>query len=295
MITLRTAAMIGAFGALGLCAVTPDAVGDPPELYTGVRHEALFAALNVTLKRSSIGAYYAAGVEYRVDSSGLPVRISRLRLAVFPSRALAERELETARRWVPAPAHAPGPFSEVGDTRYVWSFANDGTINFLRDNVNVMLNWSGARDEALALARRIDQLIQTDRNIAPRGRFTEAPEIVSVGAPERIVRGATVRLTPVFRGLGPVENLRILVHGLHGGQVGSAVTPEGKSQPDKLVRGGRGGVMDIVVERTAQEDGRFELGAPAQAALGPQRAIMVVATPDNLIVTKEFTIAITDE
>jgi hypothetical protein len=95
-----------------------------------------------------------------------------------------------------------------------------------RNNVVFYFSWIASSETVQTLGQQIDGIIRDDRAVAPLGYWSEPPEIVSLGLPEhfgsRMVRAETgeeflvddgryVFLDPVFRGLGPREQLRVLV------------------------------------------------------------------------------------
>jgi hypothetical protein len=166
-----------------------------------------------------------------------------------------------------------------------------GKASFVIRRANIVWSLSPERPaaEALAFARRIDGLIRDDRQIAPRGTWTEVPEIVSPGAPASAAKGARVALAPEFRQLGDRDALRIVV--TRGTRYGSLTETreDGKSLPQIHIRGPRpDSLADIVRDRTPGEDGRYILRIANE--VGPLKLTMIVATPDNVIVTKDFTV-----
>ena len=155
------------------------------------------------------------------------------------------------------------------------------------------LSKRGEPEPVVSVARQIDALIRDDWQIAPQGSFAETPEIASVGAPESVRKGARIKIMPEFRGVGDRAKLRVAVVGQDSFSSLTETTPEGKSRPQAVVRGSRAdGLDDKVRERTPAEDGRFILHIPDK--VGPVKLTMIVATPDNVIVTKEFTVNVTE-
>ena len=119
------------------------------------------------------------------------------------------------------------------------------------------------------------------------------PEIVTVGAPAQAAKKARVTITPEFRGVGERADLRITILGPDRNSKVSETTMEGRSPPDIVVRGPRAdSLSDTVRKRRPDEDGRFILRIPDK--VGPAKLTMIVATPDNVIVTKEFTVNVTE-
>jgi hypothetical protein len=242
----------------------PLAVADGPDVYTAIKQEALFTILNIRLERIAGVSYPGVGVAYIVDSSSLGVRIKSVNLAVHPSREAAE---EAVRRYCRSSQVGPrlsSHFATVGDMRFAWDRgAEAGAIIFLRENASVAFFWTGTKDNALAVAHRIDELIQTDRTVAPRGGFAQVPEIPSTGAPNTIDAGARVTIQPDVIGFGDPAKTRIRV--LNGG---------------------------LVVSET--DESRRLCLRPHSLRPGPVRLIMVASNEDNVVVAREFTVQVTE-
>ena len=279
------------------------AFADEGELYTALKQNVLFARAGL---RPSIGISGApasgpgfAGIVYRVEASAPGLRIDSFQMGVHPSRSaarvLAERMVQSMS--IGPDTWAPGhdPCGDIGDERYVWSGGGEGsgTIVFLRQNIFVDFCWVGENAQALALARRIDELIRTDREVARRGTLGPTPEIVAAGAPAQAAKKARLTITPEFRGLGERADLRIAVMAPDGFSSLTETTREGKSRPDIVVRGPRAdSLSDTVRKRRPDEDGRFIMHIPDK--VGPAKLTMIVATPDNVFVTKEFSVNVTE-
>ena len=82
------------FALVGLLSVAY-VRAEEPELFAGLKHNQLFAALKLTVERS--GGAGPAGRGYVVDSSRLPVRIREFQLGVHPSRKAAEPTADRLR------------------------------------------------------------------------------------------------------------------------------------------------------------------------------------------------------
>jgi hypothetical protein len=219
--------------------------------------------------------------------------IQDIALAVYASTAQARAAFQLRSLMVPiGPSSAP---ADVPGDDFAWWRSVTGKASFVIRRANIVWFFSPERpaDEGLALARQIDGLIRDDRKIAPRGTWIEVPEIVSPGAPDSAAKGARVSLAPEFRQLGDRAALRIVV--TRGTRYGSLTETrlDGKSLPQIHIRGPRAdSLMDVVRDRTPDEDGRFILRIPNE--VGQLKLTMIVATPDNVIVTKDFTINVTE-
>ena len=290
---------------LTLCALllpggTP-ALADEGEVYTALKQDVLFARTGLRLweKEPRMAGPGETGMAYNMLASAGGLRVHSLELAVFTSRAPAE---EVGKRMIHSMSmgedvyvNQPGPYGDIGDERHVWTGGGDGggSLVFLRQNISVVFSWSGENARALALARRIDQLIRTDREAAPRGAFAPTPEIVTAGVLEQASKKARITITPEFRGLGERADLRITILAPDRNSRVAETTMEGRSPPDIVVRGPRAdSLSDTVRKRRPDEDGRFIVHIPDK--VGPAKLTMIVATPDNVFVTKEFSVNVTE-
>jgi hypothetical protein len=180
-----------------------------------------------------------------------------------------------------------------------WGYWRDGpnspgaAVTFRRGNILFCLSKLGEPETVVALARQIDALVRDDRQIAPTGTFAEVPDITSPGVPDSAQKNARITIAPEFRGLGDRAALRVAVVAPDSFSSLTETTPEGKSRPQVVVRGARpDGLDDSVQPRAPAEDGRFILHIPDK--VGPLKLTMIVATPDNVIVTKDFTVNVTE-
>jgi hypothetical protein len=151
----------------------------------------------------------------------------------------------------------------------------------------------GQAADVLSFVRQLDALICSDPQVGRRGGFEVKPEILSAGVPESARKGSRIKITPEFRGLGDRAALRVAVVAPDSFSSLTETTPAGTSRPQAVVRGSRpDGLDDQVRDRAPEEDGRFILHIPDK--VGPLKLTMIVATPDNVIVTKEFTVNVTE-
>ncbi len=205
-------------GALAASIVRADA----PELVTALKHDRLFTALGVQLKTGGEArTLTGAGVTYVVEAPGVP-GIHELSIAVRSSQDAAQQAGAAMRSPARSSVDRDPPtaeYADIGDARYVWGTRRSSELGlriaFVRDNVTVVLSWGGPREQGRTLARQIDQLIQSDRQIAPRGTFAETPEILTTDLPSCLGRDAKVTARPQVRGLG-------------GGAIRFAVIDEGQ-------------------------------------------------------------------
>ncbi|TWT42032.1 hypothetical protein RAS1_31590 [Phycisphaerae bacterium RAS1] len=293
---------IGPWACAIICAaISQTASAD--ELYTALRHEVLCAQLQLQVERVSFGgADGCASVGYVLPGEGG----DRFGLAAYTSVAGAQRSLRRVRDLV-AVGLPPPPDDPIGE-EMVWG-SDDGSqsgspcasFTWRRKNVVIDLWKRGDPAQVVALARQIDALLRDNRQFAPLGTFDPPPEIVSISAPETITFsseerakwGKTFRVTPEFRGLGDVQNLRIKVRGEQNDRASNGTLPDGKSNPRILVPGGDFSGRGLGArQRTPEEDGRFEISLVRNVKPGPLKLTMIVATPDNVVVTKEFTITV---
>ena len=176
--------------------------GEDTEVFTAVRQDILFARVGfcISEKEPRIAGPGATGMAYHMAASAEGLRIHSLQIAVHASRAAAETAVRAVVQSMSiGPDHYQrDPYTDIGDARYVWTGGGEGggTIVFLRQNITVAFPWAGKNDGALALARRIDEVIRSDRDVAPRGKLAATPEIVSTGVPERVRKGARIQITP---------------------------------------------------------------------------------------------------
>ena len=277
------------------------ALADEGEVYTALKQGVLFAraGLRMSEKEPRIGGPAPGGMSYHVETDVPQLKINLFGVGVHTSRAAAE---EVAKGMIRSMSmgedvyvNQPGPYGDIGDERHVWTGGGDGggSLVFLRQNISVVFSWSGENARALALARRIDELIRTDREVAPRGAFAPTPEIVAPGVSAQASKKARLTITPEFRGLGERADLRITVLAPDRLSKVSETTMDGRSPPDIVVRGPRAdSLSDTVRKRRPDEAGRFIVHIPDK--VGPAKLTMIVATPDNVIVTKEFTVNVTE-
>jgi hypothetical protein len=239
--------------------------GDP-EQFTGLRHERLFGKLGLTEKQppSASPVVTSHGRWFNMDWERNPAKLSSLILGVHPTLAAARDAAKRFARFMPVSPDYGQDVPTLGDERYLWGTPERGTLLFVRDNVLVCFNWEG-RDEAVAIARRMDDVIQRDRAVAPRGQLAAVPEIVSADIPTSMPAGATVRVQPD-------------VHGLPAGiAVWVTLTDVDGSSRGRSFRLGQ----------------TLDLGYPYGGAPSTEQYLLVVLTEENLVLSKPISITYT--
>lgn len=280
-------------------------VGLADEVYTGIKHEPLSAALGVQIKEHHIGE-----LEFLWPNA---LGIRHLTLNVFPTEEAAREWFRLWFRRVSVGPSRPPDGQAIGDEFLWWrGMVDSDTVTGIQvRRRNVCFLFAGGSvgglqvNEAVQIARQIDALIRDDRAIAPLGTFDPPPEIVDAGLPATLpVRPterrllnqqpvpfgeparAIVRINPQFRGLGPPEGLRLHVdiEGFGSNQVG----PDGRSRDLVDVPDGSGRVSNLR-EKSAEHDGRFLLELRRLPSQPTTRKVRVTAAnADNVIVTREF-------
>jgi len=325
---------LGLFGAVTLHAALAglSASGDDSLVYRRLDHSQLLSALGASCESHHLAVNNFGGLK------NTPVMVCRLRqpnplklqdlvLGVYSSSAAAARVHKMWQLIRPVWPAQPPAGDPIGDAFYWWVSPPEAprqTVAILvrRRNVVFEISPEGSPADALALARRIDELIRDDRQIAPLGTFDPVPRIVDLGLPAnltvrprvlagfpvisaraaaKIPRHAFVRFQPQIQGMGPLDRLRIRVliktADPSGGwrTIGyNQVGMDGKSTPHLWVPAS----ADRAYLRTAsaQDDGRFILViTPLPTEPTTCKVTMIVANDDNLIVTKQATIQIAPE
>ncbi len=252
-----------------VCMAGREALADEPELYTAVKHERLFMALGLHVLQSYPPEPY--GVPYRVSSAPSPARVRSFHVAVHASREMAEARFARVKWSRSVSPYADPRLADVGDARLVWGTRDrdegSGTCVFLRENILIGFGWAGEVAQLAAFARQVDQLIQTDREIAPRGRFVEIPEIVSSDLPTSVARAASLTIEPQLRGLGPAAATAV------------AVYDEGAMQRLSEIK--RGPRTSVHMKQAGTQTGE-------------QRLLVIAANEDNVFVAKEFVVQVTE-
>jgi hypothetical protein len=188
------------------------------DLFTTLNADRLFTALELE-KRHEPGLVLTGFQYLSVGTGGLKIQLHSINLAVHGSVAEAKVNL---RRLVMSLSVGPNPREQrgqdLGDERWFWVREDRCSATaFRRGNVTVALYGATEFDKALALAREIDNLIQSDRDVAPLGQFAEQPQFVTLGAPAQLKAEKSYEAEPIVRGLGPPEKIQIRVE--HGGEV----------------------------------------------------------------------------
>ncbi len=174
--------------AVSANATTATADNTNRPLTTGV----MTAALMNLVDKGEPAAVSACewGVFYNFGRESRP--LSWLCIGVHPSPEIAEAIFQASERHRSGIRPQPGAAPDIGDVFRGSSFeTGPGTWRFRRGNVLVEAGCSGDEASALALARKIDQLILTNANACPRGEAVPIPD-VEVTAPARAALGAMV-------------------------------------------------------------------------------------------------------
>ncbi len=292
--------------------MAPAVLGQENGVFTALRSDRLFRALGLREQEEGRVPLWP-GQFGRVKWLHHATQFAPLEWSVYPTVAEARARINDAKFKISVGWRLDGAGVALGDEHYVFGRGESGTVLFRRANVVVHLAWEGTEAEALALAERIDALIRDDRQIAPRGTFTETPEIVDIGIPQTLTvrpmrrvdrqgeplpvfsrpegEEACIRIHPRFRGLGPVERLRFWLVIEGAGQNQGCGTPSDRS-PDGWVYVPDEAGRIRPVRPSAENDGRFilELRVPEERITTRARAI--AWTADNLIVTREVEVSI---
>ncbi|TWT43845.1 hypothetical protein RAS1_02450 [Phycisphaerae bacterium RAS1] len=187
------------------------------DVVTAIRTKAFFQSLGL---HAPDGRVYELGQQYVVGDRWRSIKIDRIVLAVHGTleQALETYRLNARTRQIPAtqPADLPASF---GDQRslFVVNRARGGSLDFLRGNVFVGLSWTGPVEDAVALATRIDELIQNNRDVAPLGSFAVMPRVENTGLPTILQLGEQRDIVPLVEGLGAVESISMKVETVSGG------------------------------------------------------------------------------
>ena len=193
----------------------PRAVESPedPERYVGVRHARLFAALGLSVNERGLAQ---SGVRYSLDRQQQTgkLTLASIMIGVHVSRKDAVRYFDKACREHPTWPKEHG--TAIGSFYALWSgegAVSGGAVRLLEENILIVFAWSGQVEEAKRTAQAIVDLIRSDREIAPRGRFNPEPRLVrQTVAPlprKREYRGTSFRIRPEFEGLGPLEGIQV--------------------------------------------------------------------------------------
>lgn len=198
--------------------VAPLSNAKAEDLFTTLNADRLFTALELE-KRHEPGLVMTGFQYLSVGTGERKIQLHSVNLAVHGSVAEAKVNL---RRLVMSLSVGPNPREQrgqdLGDERWFWVHQGKWRATaFRRGNIAVYLNGTADFDKALALAREIDNLIQTDREVAPLGQFAQQPQFVTLGAPSELKSGKFYETQPVVHGVGPAEKLQIRVE--RGGEV----------------------------------------------------------------------------
>jgi hypothetical protein len=216
----------------------------------------------------------------------------------------AAEEAFSYRKQLPSVCPPPPPEGEPIGEEMTWGYWLEGphspgaSITFRRRNVLFTLRKKGDPSAVVELARRIDALVQNDRQIAPLGTFAETPQIVDAGIPPTLTKEAPlnrppeydVPIHPVIRGMGDPDKVRLLVL-TESGSVLNRVKHDGRaikhvSVPHPVL--GEAGRKRVL----ASDDGRFVIKVPRQT--GPLKLTLVAANDQNVVATKTVQVSVVE-
>lgn len=283
---------LGKLMALAVLIQSSTAVANGSQVVLGLDEAALRARIGIEDWPSP--RLSASGVRY-ICSTAKNGHDRVWRVGVYPTIEIAKTQFQQQVTGYAARNVWPAGEPPIGD-EMMWTQSTSGQasqILFRRKNVVILFGRRAAQTEVFAAARQMDQLIQTDRDIAPFGTATSLPKITGVGAPTRVTARDSVwehhvRLQPEIEGLPSLDGLRVFV--VRAGEVGvwNNLRP-GTGEPVKKFlkpdpATGRRRYVDAV------EDQRLMMRTPVEP--GTYTYKLVVQTEGNLILTKEFEIEV---
>ncbi len=256
----------------------PTSGDEPAPLVTAIRADQLMSDLGLQPERPP-DLWHQLTYQYRQSS----VPRGGLSFGVFASVSDARAAVKRMDGMYAVPPSSQ-PADAPGD-ELIWRCGSSSASAILRRaNVVFRLYRVGACEDALALARQIDERVRNDRNIAPLGAFSEPPSIDIQNPPTTLIRGsgrATLQVS--FRGMGDPARVRFVILGDPGDSSGESINEidtQGRPRGKIVVPDGKGGEALV----GAPTDGRFLFRVPRE--LGPKKLTLVAANDDNVIVTK---------
>ncbi len=163
---------------------------------------AILACENPERTFGTLGANY----HLRCDSDGRARGMQRVSVAVHVSIDAAKAAIQESASWVAAGITVE-PRPGLGDE--CWH--SGGSINFRRRNVTVGAVYLSDIDAALHSLRRIDRMIQNDRDFAPLGQFATVPRFTDPAIPSTLVSDQPVFVNPQFEGLVSPDTVRVFI------------------------------------------------------------------------------------
>jgi len=208
----------------------------------------------------------ASGVSCDYQTGERPAKRLSLGVGVFASAGAALDALEAAS-W--RASMFPPPVRGVGDM----AFGANTTVFVLNSNVLVRLYWMGAgQEETLSAAGRIVEELERGERFVTRGKQVKLPRIISTGLPEQVRLGQEVTGSVVLAGIDPEQALV----GIYWDWLRTPHPVETVARP------GNPPTITLHVSRDPN-------------TAGEKKFTLVVATPKNVIATKEIRIVVSTQ
>ena len=175
---------------VGSPAARANARDAPRDLIVSVRSDRLFERLGLSCTATTPTSEFQA---YRVDGGANPSGVYAIGVAIFPSTADASRGM----RYCIASSMSMGPTAldlAIGDECEIYS----GTFFLRTQNVVAVFNWVGELPNAVAFAERLDTVLLSDDEVAPKGPATAAPNEFGFIRPDDSGLPATVIRHPLY-------------------------------------------------------------------------------------------------
>jgi hypothetical protein len=154
----------------------------------------------------------------------------------------------------------PRPIRGIGDM----AFASDSAFLLLHNNVVVHCSWRGIKEETISAAELIAEELESGDRFVTRGNEVRIPRIVSVELIERVRPGQEAKGTITLADVDPAQALIGVDWGI------------APWMPTDIAPGRRPSIT---------------LHVPGDAK-GAKKFTLVVATPTNVIATKEVRIIV---
>lgn len=279
--------VIGCIAAAAV-ALTSITIRASEVTYIGVNHGLLFAQVGMVVDQRTLEAL---GVHYKLSGNS-QLRSVRTQIAVHSTIEAAQ---ETYGNLQVRISGMPTPFEgEIGEDRVLWTARipagnpnwhephDSGHIQFRRSNIVLVFAWGGPTAEALEIARHMDDLLQNDRTIAPRGTFEHQPQIKVVEFPTSIRPLSKVRAVLKPEHFPANDEVEFAVIKWWNGEVLSTL------QEDKSLMIRLKTASDLVGSDKLRA--AFETNV-AQAVI-PTEFILIAADAKNVFVTRKIELSV---
>ncbi|TWT43828.1 hypothetical protein RAS1_02280 [Phycisphaerae bacterium RAS1] len=278
---MRLNLIAAVIGLLSISAGSARCLADESTV-TAIRSKRLFAQLGFHLPEPRI---HPQGQYYDVRDRWKSTSISQLLLAVHATVADAEQTLVEHLLFSEIPSTPTT--AAYGDKRLLFMTESQttGSIVFRRANVVVAFSWKGRLEDGTGLAVRVDDLIQNDLEVAPRGTMTPSPRIVSTNAPDQIRLRESIEITPILEGLGPSESVQMRMS-----EVGRIQAISRPVAGGKLLLTGPHALPSPGGEVVTHADGSRTIIPATQPGAPTKRYVLVAANTDNVFVRQYVTI-----